>query len=102
METATALSIVERFRAKTPKSAALFERAKAAFPSGLTHDSRVLDPYPVFVERAAASGSRLELNDADVAAVGQLDQSALGGARARFAWSSPSCLSHQTPPLSIC
>jgi glutamate-1-semialdehyde 2,1-aminomutase len=53
METATALSIVERFRAKTPKSAALFERAKAAFPSGLTHDSRVLDPYTLFVDHAA-------------------------------------------------
>ena len=53
METATSLSILERYRAKTPKSAALYERAKAAFPSGLTHDSRVLDPYPLFVERAA-------------------------------------------------
>jgi glutamate-1-semialdehyde 2,1-aminomutase len=53
METAISLSILERYRAKTPKSAALYERAKAAFPSGLTHDSRVLDPYPLFVERAA-------------------------------------------------
>jgi glutamate-1-semialdehyde 2,1-aminomutase len=53
METATSLSILERYRARTPKSAALYERAKAAFPSGLTHDSRVLDPYPLFVERAA-------------------------------------------------
>jgi glutamate-1-semialdehyde 2,1-aminomutase len=53
MQTTTSLSIVERYRAKTPKSAALYERALAAFPSGLTHDSRVLDPYPLFVERAA-------------------------------------------------
>jgi len=53
MEATTSLSIHERYRAKTPKSAALYERAKAAFPSGLTHDSRVLDPYPLFVERAA-------------------------------------------------
>ena len=53
METISSLSIAERYRAKTPKSAALYERAKAAFPSGLTHDSRVLDPYPLFVERAA-------------------------------------------------
>jgi len=52
METTAALSLVERYRAKTPKSAALYERARAAFPSGLTHDSRVLDPYPLFVERA--------------------------------------------------
>jgi glutamate-1-semialdehyde 2,1-aminomutase len=54
METGTTLlSIAERYRAKTPRSASLYERAKAAFPSGLTHDSRVLDPYPLFVERAA-------------------------------------------------
>jgi glutamate-1-semialdehyde 2,1-aminomutase len=53
MQTVTEMSIVERYRAKTPKSAALYERAKAAFPSGLTHDSRVLNPYPLFVERAA-------------------------------------------------
>jgi glutamate-1-semialdehyde 2,1-aminomutase len=53
METTILLSIDERYRAKTAKSAALYERAKAAFPSGLTHDSRVLDPYPLFVDRAA-------------------------------------------------
>jgi len=54
METAAAtLSIVERYRAKTPGSGALYERARAAFPSGLTHDSRVLDPYPLFAARAA-------------------------------------------------
>ena len=53
MDTATALSILDRYRAKTPKSAAFYERAKQAFPSGLTHDSRVLDPYPLFAERAA-------------------------------------------------
>ena len=53
MDTATSLSILDRYRAKTPKSAALYERAKPAFPSGLTHDSRVLDPYPLFAERAA-------------------------------------------------
>jgi glutamate-1-semialdehyde 2,1-aminomutase len=53
METATALSITERYQARTPKSAALYQRATAAFPSGLTHDSRVLEPYPLFVERAA-------------------------------------------------
>ena len=53
MQSVEARSIAERYRAKTPRSAALFERAKAAFPSGLTHDSRVLDPYPLFAERAA-------------------------------------------------
>jgi glutamate-1-semialdehyde 2,1-aminomutase len=55
MQTQTSSSVVERYRAKTPKSAALYERARLAFPSGLTHDSRVLDPYPLFVERAAGA-----------------------------------------------
>ena len=53
MQTTTATSVIERYRAMTPRSAALYERAGRVFPSGLTHDSRVLDPYPVFVERAA-------------------------------------------------
>ena len=38
METAVSTSIVDGYRAKTPKSASLYERARAAFPSGLTHD----------------------------------------------------------------
>ncbi len=49
---AAASGIVARYREKTPGSAALFERARETFPSGLTHDSRVLEPYPLFVERA--------------------------------------------------
>ena len=40
------------FREKTPRSAELFERASRLFPSGVTHDSRYLTPYPIFVERA--------------------------------------------------
>ena len=55
METAASLSIIERYRARTPKSGTLYERARTAFPSGLTHDSRVLDPYPLFVDHAAGS-----------------------------------------------
>ena len=50
---ASATGVVERYRARTRRSASLFERAREAFPSGLTHDSRVLDPYPLFVERAS-------------------------------------------------
>jgi glutamate-1-semialdehyde 2,1-aminomutase len=53
MQAAATLSIVDRYRARTPKSAALYARASTAFPSGITHDSRVLDPYPLFVDRAA-------------------------------------------------
>jgi glutamate-1-semialdehyde 2,1-aminomutase len=36
-------------------SVALYERAKPVFPSGVTHDSRHLDPFPIYVTRAAGS-----------------------------------------------
>ncbi len=44
------------FREKYPKSLALYDRANKLFPSGVTHDSRYLEPFPVFV--AEAHGSR--------------------------------------------
>jgi glutamate-1-semialdehyde 2,1-aminomutase len=46
------MTIVEEFRARHPKSAALAERARRAIPGGITHDIRHLVPYPVYVDRA--------------------------------------------------
>ncbi len=40
------------YREKTPGSAALAEEARDLFPSGVTHDSRHLKPYGLYVERA--------------------------------------------------
>jgi len=40
------------FRARTRKSAALYERARKVIPAGLTHDSRTLLPYPIYAARA--------------------------------------------------
>ena len=48
-------AIVAAYRERTPSSAALVETAREVFPSGLTHDSRYLQPYAVYVERAAGS-----------------------------------------------
>jgi glutamate-1-semialdehyde 2,1-aminomutase len=48
--------IVAEYRRRTPTSARLAEEAMKTFPSGITHDGRYLQPYPIFVERA--SGSR--------------------------------------------
>ncbi|MCW5747609.1 MAG: aspartate aminotransferase family protein [Alphaproteobacteria bacterium] len=45
-------TIVADYRARTQASAALFERARHLFPSGITHDTRYLDPYPLYVQRA--------------------------------------------------
>ncbi|MEM7407446.1 MAG: aminotransferase class III-fold pyridoxal phosphate-dependent enzyme [Pseudomonadota bacterium] len=41
------------YRARTPGSAARIDHARSIFPSGLVHDSRKLNPYPIYVDRAA-------------------------------------------------
>ena len=48
--------VLEAYRARHPKSLALWEQARRAIPGGVTHDIRHLTPFPVYVERA--SGSR--------------------------------------------
>ena len=44
--------IVTAYREKTPSSERLAREANLLFPSGVTHDSRHLDPYGIYVERA--------------------------------------------------
>ncbi|MFO1350465.1 MAG: aminotransferase class III-fold pyridoxal phosphate-dependent enzyme [Gammaproteobacteria bacterium] len=44
--------IIAEYRAKTPQSEALAEEAKTALPSGIAHDTRYLQPYGIYVERA--------------------------------------------------
>lgn len=44
------------YRQRFPQSAKLFERASTVFPSGVTHDGRYLEPFPVYVKEA--SGAR--------------------------------------------
>ncbi|MCS7268657.1 MAG: aminotransferase class III-fold pyridoxal phosphate-dependent enzyme [Geminicoccaceae bacterium] len=46
-------TIEEVYRARTPGSARLAEAARGLFPSGVTHDGRWLEPYGIYVERAA-------------------------------------------------
>jgi glutamate-1-semialdehyde 2,1-aminomutase len=48
-------TILERYSQTFAASAARFERAKTLFPTGVTHDTRMLDPFPVFIERAKGS-----------------------------------------------
>jgi glutamate-1-semialdehyde 2,1-aminomutase len=53
---ATATETIEQlYRRRTPGSAKLAKRALSVFPSGVTHDSRHLEPYPLYVERAMGS-----------------------------------------------
>jgi glutamate-1-semialdehyde 2,1-aminomutase len=49
------MTVLETYRARHPKSAALWERAQDVIPGGITHDIRHLTPFPVYVERAAGS-----------------------------------------------
>jgi glutamate-1-semialdehyde 2,1-aminomutase len=47
--------IVAAYRARTPGSAALAERARRVFPSGITHDGRGLLPHVPYIVRAEGS-----------------------------------------------
>ena len=42
-------TLTAAYEAMTPGSARLAEKARGLFPSGLTHDSRHFDPYPIYV-----------------------------------------------------
>jgi glutamate-1-semialdehyde 2,1-aminomutase len=52
---ATRSAIIDAYCQRTPKSAQLAEQAAQIFPGGVTHDGRFLQPYPIYVERAAGS-----------------------------------------------
>ncbi|MEZ5401363.1 MAG: aminotransferase class III-fold pyridoxal phosphate-dependent enzyme [Bryobacteraceae bacterium] len=43
------------YEERTPESRALFERARLLLPNGVTHVARHLNPYPVYISRAAGS-----------------------------------------------
>ena len=43
--------LVDEYAAAFPKSAARFERARSLFPTGVTHDARMMEPFPIYVER---------------------------------------------------
>ena len=48
-------SILETFEATHQGSKRLAERARAIFPSGVTHDLRAFSPWPIYVQRAAGA-----------------------------------------------
>src|ERR1700731_2603121 len=45
-------TLTETYRALTPGSATLAAKARTLMPSGLAHDGRHFDPYPLYVQRA--------------------------------------------------
>jgi glutamate-1-semialdehyde 2,1-aminomutase len=53
MDTLTTNSpIIAAYRGATPGSAADAEKAAGLFPSGITHDSRYIEPYGLYIARA--------------------------------------------------
>ena len=44
--------IIAAYRAATPGSAARASQAAEMFPSGITHDSRYIEPYGLYITRA--------------------------------------------------
>ena len=50
--TPTNSAIVASYVERTPGSAALHARARGVLPSGIAHDSRRTEPYPIYVGRA--------------------------------------------------
>ncbi|MBI3838163.1 MAG: aspartate aminotransferase family protein [Planctomycetia bacterium] len=48
-------SILEQYIAKTPGSQRLYRRAIEIFPGGVTHDTRYLQPHPLYIERAGGA-----------------------------------------------
>src|SRR5438067_2420922 len=55
MVTAAAPALVDRYTAAFPGSRKRFEVAKGVFPTGVTHDTRMMEPFPVYVTRAKGS-----------------------------------------------
>ncbi len=49
------LTIDQEMYERMGGSAALYERAKETFPSGVTHDARFAKPFPIYVSRAQGS-----------------------------------------------
>lgn len=61
MSEMTVTRFEQRFRIRTPRSAALFREAQALLPGGLTRSTLQVEPYPV----ALAAGSGATVTDVD-------------------------------------
>jgi glutamate-1-semialdehyde 2,1-aminomutase len=53
--TIAAPTLLDRYISEFPGSRRRFEEAKKVFPDGVTHDSRSLQPFPIFVDRQLGS-----------------------------------------------
>ena len=51
MPTLAAPTVLDRYVAEFAASRRRFEEAKKIFPDGVTHDARVLEPFPIYIDR---------------------------------------------------
>jgi glutamate-1-semialdehyde 2,1-aminomutase len=51
----TSPKLADQYAAAFPGSKMRFKQAKAIFPCGVTHDTRMMDPFPVYVSHAKGS-----------------------------------------------
>jgi glutamate-1-semialdehyde 2,1-aminomutase len=51
----TLTTLVDQYAESFPKSKAKFEAAKKLIPCGVTHDTRMMDPFPIYVTHAKGS-----------------------------------------------
>ena len=52
MPATTTPTLVERYTAAFAGSKQRFAQAKGVFPTGVTHDARMMEPFPIFVSHA--------------------------------------------------
>jgi len=55
MSIADSRPLAQQYAEAFPRSAQLADRGRQIFPDGVTHDSRYLTPFPVFIDHAAGS-----------------------------------------------
>ena len=55
MPATAAARLVDRYSAAFPGSKSRFENAKGIFPTGVTHDTRMMEPFPPYVTRAVGA-----------------------------------------------
>src|SRR5260370_40439992 len=48
-------ALTDGYEAEFPTSRQLYEQARPLFPDGVTHDLRYLEPFPLYVDRAAGA-----------------------------------------------
>ena len=56
--TSQAAAVLERYQARTPRSAALYDRARESLPAGTTRSLNSWRPYPTYIEAGHGVGVR--------------------------------------------